>query len=97
MAFKMKYSGGGFPYKSSFKQNDDVVEEVKKANELADETEFVADPDDFMANIPDQPGPTVENEPSIIEEDITKYNKDGEAILNEPVQDKMKTEKYKNK
>ena len=84
MAFKMKYSGGGFPYKSSFKQNDDVVEEVKKANELADETEFVADPDDFMANIPDQPGPTVENETPIIEKDITKYDEHGVAILNEP-------------
>ena len=74
MAFKMKYSGGGFPYKSSFKQNDDVVEEVKTANELADETEFGTDPNDFMANLPDQPGPTVKNKPSIIEEDITKYD-----------------------
>ena len=72
MVFKMKYSGGGFPYKSAFKQN---VEEKAILKEV---------PDDFIANLPDQPGPTVKNEPGTIKEDITKYDKSGKAILNEP-------------
>ena len=79
MAFKMKYSGGGFPYKSAFKQN---VEEKAILNKEA--PEYVPDPDDFIANLPKKPGPTVENEPGIIKEDITKYDESGRAILNKP-------------
>ena len=81
MAFKMKYSSGGFPYKSPLKD----IEKVK----LAKETKYTPGPDDFMANLPKQPGPTVKNNP-IIKEDITKYNESGKAILNEPAKIKNK-------
>ena len=67
---------------------DSAVKDIEKVK-LAKETKYTPGPDDFMANLPKQPGPTVENDP-IIKEDITKYDESGKAILNEPAKIKNK-------